>query len=327
MKLAIVGTGVMTKEVLPQLGGWGWQPVALCGTPRSAAETARLCAEHGVLAGYSDVAEMLAKTEADAVYIAVPNHLHAPLARQALEQGKNVILEKPFSSNDRESAALAALARQKNLFLFEAISTLYLPNYQKTKEWLGKIGKIKLVSCNFSQYSRRYNAFCAGEVASTFDPAQSGGALMDLNVYNLHWLLGLFGAPKQLSYAANVERGIDTSGVLLLEYDGFRAVAIGAKDCSAPCRYTIQGTAGYIQMESPANACRDATLHLNDGTQERYAQNPASRLEPEFRFFAQQIAAGDRRACDALLDHSLAVSRALTQARRSAGIRFPADAG
>ena len=59
---------------------------------------------------------------------------------------------------------------------------------------------MKLVQCNFSQYSSRYDAFCAGETPTSFDPARAGGALMDLNVYNISYVVGLFGEPNQVHY-------------------------------------------------------------------------------------------------------------------------------
>ena len=325
MKLGIVGTGIIAKEVLPLLRGWGWEPAALCGTPRSKDEVEQLSKENNIPAVYCDYAEMLAKADVDAVYIAVPNFLHYSFIKQALEAGKNVIVEKPMTSNYREAQEMEALAKEKNLYLFEAITTVYLPNYLKTKEWLSRIGDIKIVSCNYSQYSRRYDAFRSGEVLPAFDPAKSGGALMDLNLYNLHYLLGLFGEPKSVRYAANIERGIDTSGVLTLDYGAFQAVSIAAKDCAAPWRYTIQGTDGYIQMETPANFCLDVKLHLNDGTEETFAENPDSRLEPEFKYFAAEIASGKRDNCYERLAHSVTVSKVQTEARLDAGIRFPAD--
>ena len=113
---------------------------------------------------------MLTDADIEAVYIAVPNFLHNNFAMAALEAGKNVIVEKPMASNAREAVELETPAKKKNLYLFEAISTLYLPNFLKTKEWLSMVGDIKIVSCNFSQYSRRYDAFRSGETLSAFDP-------------------------------------------------------------------------------------------------------------------------------------------------------------
>ena len=325
MKLGIVGTGTIVEEALPLVSDWGWQVSALCGTPRSQAKVTELCERNRIPAGFTDYAEMLKNADMDAVYVAVPNFLHFNFARQALEAGRSVIVEKPMTSNYGEARKLETLAKEKRLFLFEAITTVYLPDYLKTKEWLSRVGDIKIVSCNFSQYSRRYDAFRNGEILPAFDPAKSGGALMDLNLYNLHYLLGLFGEPEKVCYAANMERGIDTSGVLTLDYGTFQAVSIAAKDCAAPWRYLIQGTNGYIQMDTPANFCREVKLHLNDGTEETFSGNPESRMEPEFRYFASAMQSGDYDGCYNRLAHSITVSKAQTEARLGAGIRFPAD--
>ena len=325
MKLGIVGTGMIVQEALPLLPAWGWQASALCATPRSQAKAAELCKQNRIPADFTDYAEMLQKADMDAVYVAVPNFLHFSFVKQALEAGRNVIVEKPMTSHYGEARKLETLAKEKSLFLFEAITTVYLPDYQKTKQWLSRIGDIKIASCNYSQYSRRYDAFRSGEILPAFDPAKSGGALMDLNLYNLHYLLGLFGEPRAVRYAANVERGIDTSGVLTLDYGTFQAVSIAAKDCAAPCRYLIQGTKGYIQMDAPANVCRDVKLHLNDGTEEQFSGNPENRMEAEFRYFADAIQSGDYGGCYERLAHSVTVSKVQTEARLGAGIRFPAD--
>lgn len=325
MKLGIVGTGTIVEEVLPLVSDWGWQVSALCGTPRSQAKVTELCERNRIPAGFTDYAEMLKNADVDAVYVAVPNFLHFNFVRQALEAGRSVIVEKPMTSNYKEARKLETLAKEKRLFLFEAITTVYLPDYLKTKEWLSRVGDIKIVSCNFSQYSRRYDAFRNGEILPAFDPAKSGGALMDLNLYNLHYLLGLFGEPEKVCYAANMERGIDTSGVLTLDYGTFQAVSIAAKDCAAPWRYLIQGTNGYIQMDTPANFCREVKLHLNDGTEETFSGNPESRMEPEFRYFASALQSSAYDRCYERLSHSVTVSKVQTEARLGAGIHFPAD--
>ena len=323
MKLSIVGTGQIVQTLLPHLSEWGWEPAAICATERSAGKARELADQYGCPAVYTDYPAMLA--EAETVYLGVPNHLHARMARQALDAKRHLIVEKPLTSNLREAETLAEEAKKNRLFLFEAITTVYQPDFAALKAQLHRVGTVKLVSCNYSQYSSRYDAFRRGEVLPVFDPEKSGGALMDLNLYNLHWLIGLFGAPEEAAYRANIERGIDTSGVLLLRYPGFQAVSIAAKDCAAPSRYLIQGTEGCLEQNTPANLCGEVTLRLNNGGEETFHTPVRHRMEMEFRAFADQIRSGDLEACYAMLAHSLEVSRIQTNARLSAGIRFPAD--
>ena len=325
MKLGIVGSGKIVQEFLPWLASCrAFEVAALCSTQRSADKAAALCAQYGVPLHVTDYGQLLAAV--DVVYIALPNLLHTSYAKAALEAGRHVIVEKPLAPCAGEAAALSALAHRKGCFLFEAVTTQYLENYRKLRQLLPRVGQVKLVQCNFSQYSSRYDAFCAGQTAPVFDPQQAGGALMDLAVYNVSYIVGLFGEPQQVHYAANVEKGIDTSGILTMDYRSFKAVSIAAKDCAAPPRYVIQGTRGYLLQKSTANFCGPVTLHLNDGREEHFSLNgKRPRCAAEFEVIAHAIATGDQELCSGMLETSLAVSRVLTAARQTAGIKFPCD--
>lgn len=236
MKLGILGTGMIVREFLPWLTGADspFTVQCICSTQRSAEAAGELCEQYGIPQHTTNYFELL--QDVDVVYLAVPNNQHARYAKVAIEAGKHVIVEKPMAINALQAEELANLARRRKVFLFEAMTTQYLENYNKIRELLPRVGKVKLVQCNFSQYSSRYDAFCAGETPVSFDPARAGGALMDLNVYNISYIVGLFGEPNQVHYTANIERGIDTSGILTMEYNSFRAVSIAAKDCGAPAR-------------------------------------------------------------------------------------------
>ncbi len=325
MKTGIIGTGFIVKEVLPYFKEWGITAQALCATKRSEEKGQELAAEYQVAEVYTDLDEMLAKADIDTVYVAVPNHLHHDMAKKALMAGKSVIVEKPIASNDTETRDLIRAAEEKDVFLFEAVTTLYLQNYAKVRSWLERIGEVRIVTTNYSQYSSRFDAFMEGTVLPAFDPQKSGGALMDINIYNLNYIIGLFGRPQGVSYRANVERGIDTSGIVTLDYEKFQAVAIGAKDCGAPTNNVIQGTKGYILQTSPAGRCEEVTLHLNDGTTETYDAKPAHRMEDEFKAFMRMMENNDKETCFKMLRHSLTVSEVATAARRDAGVVFAAD--
>lgn len=324
LRLAIVGTGSICEVVAPQVGACGWEISAIASTPRSFSRARELCERLGGVP-FDSYETMFAEAKADAVYVAVPNHLHFEVSSRALDAGFNVICEKPLCSNVAEARALAERAQAARRLLFEAVMPLHLPNFAKLCEWLPRVGEVRIVTGNFSQYSRRYDAFRRGEVLPAFDPAKSGGALMDLGLYNLHWAVGLFGAPERATYAANVERGIDTSGIATLDYGSFKASLICAKDCQAPASYCIEGTKGYLLQSRPASLCGPVTLHLNDGTEETFDGNPATPYEAEFRDFARIISEGDEAEAERLLAQSLAVAAVQTEARLSAGVRFPSD--
>ncbi len=328
MKLGIIGTGLIVKQFLPGLAQMdGLELVGIQSTKRSFQKAEELCSAYGIPHAVMDF-DALCSTGMEAVYIAVPNHLHYEFCKKALQAGIHVIVEKPMTSQIEEARELTELAKEKGLLIFEAISTLHLKSYDKVRQWLSRIGEIKLVQSQFSQYSRRYDAFRKGELPPVFDPSMSGGALMDLNLYNLHFILGLFGEPERAEYFANVEREIDTGGIGVLKYPGFTAAAMAAKDCGGPRGAVIQGTKGCIRTEEAVSILGPVKLELLDGTTEFFSDEYSTREQyfiPEFQDFIRAVRKQDREYAYDLLEKSLAVSRLMTGMRRNAGIWFPAD--
>ncbi len=326
MKLGILGAGMIVKEFLtitPYLKEL--ELTALYGRKSSEEKMKELQKKYEIRNLYFDYDELL-ESDVDTVYIALPNNLHFEFAKKGLEAGKNIILEKPMTSTYKEAFLLSNMARERGLLLFEAITTQYLPNYKKIKEMLPALGDIKIVQCNYSQYSSRYGSFQEGRVLPAFDPGCSGGALMDLNIYNIHYAVGLFGRPRSVEYYPNIERGIDTSGILILAYDGFQCVCIGAKDCKAPIANNIQGNQGCIYQDSSTSTCEKFELLMNNGTSTVINENQyVHRMVGEFLEFSEMISNRDLEKCYKMLDLSLIVSEILTIARNKSGIVFPAD--
>jgi predicted dehydrogenase len=196
------------------------------------------------------------------------------------------------------------------------------------------------VQLDFSQYSSRYGAYLRGEDPNVFSPAFSGGALMDLNYYNLNFVTGLFGSPGSIRYFPNRgPNGIDTSGVLVMEYDGFVCTAAACKDSAGPNFVQIQGENGYLHSPSTSSNLRDGvTLRLGNAAGGNPAGNTGGNAEEFFNLqknpnalfyeildFAEAFASGDRSRCDAPLEESLLAARLVDRVRRDAGIRFDAD--
>ena len=228
MRLGIIGNGMIVRMDLPDLKKLdGVEVAAILGREQSLPKVKELCAAYQIPHAESRM-ERLVELGVDTVYIAVPNHLHYDYALRAMELGLNVLLEKPFASNEGESVRLRDYALSRGRFLFECVSTPYSPAYRKLEELLPQIGALRGVEARYAQRSSRYDAFCRGEIQPVFDPACSGGAMMDLNLYNLHLVVGLLGAPTGERYRAVIERGIDVRGEVTLDYPDFQAVCMVA---------------------------------------------------------------------------------------------------
>ncbi len=325
MKIGTVGTGAIVEDFLT--GIEQVENVECTAVFSRKEETARALADKfNVKSIYTDYDELLSDGDVDFIYIASPNSLHFKQALQALQKGKHVICEKPFTSTVEEAKTLIELARDKELFLFEAITTIHFPNYKKVKEHIGRIGDLKLVQCNYSQYSSRYDKFLLGEVTNIFSPEFSGGALADINIYNLHFVIGLFGSPREVKYAANIAgNGIDTSGIVILRYDDFICECTGAKDTYSPNFAIIQGTKGYIRVNSPVNSCTSFEIGTGDSVETHNYHAGSNRFVYEIKEFADIYENSDYKKCYGLLDHSLTVTETAVRARKDAGVVFAAD--
>ncbi|MCD8299558.1 MAG: Gfo/Idh/MocA family oxidoreductase [Clostridiales bacterium] len=315
MKLGIMGTGKIVLEALPVLDMMRPEKCFLMGREHSAGRTRLLCQQY-CLDGYFLTPEELLAADVDTVYIALPNNLHFPFAKQAIAARKNVILEKPAAPTAAELEELAEDARLAGVILLEAMSTHYLSAFISIKKKLPSLGEIRMADFQFCQYSSRYDDFLKGKIAPAFDPACLGGALMDLNVYNLHALVSLFGMPMGAVYYPNMQQGIDTSGAAVLDYGTFKAVAIAAKDARAPTHSVICGENGTIHITMPANKIDRYEIIDRDGNAEVHDfRDGIHRLFYEFCEFDRIIRDHDMKKAEEMMRVSLDAAKLLERLR------------
>ena len=249
IKVATIGSGIIVDRMIQAIQSTKDMHLQAVYS-RTLQKAKEFANKHQVETYYDDIDAMLADPQVNTVYVASPNSLHYEQSKKALLAGKHVICEKPFCSTLQQAEELFEIAQKQGVFIFEAITNIHTPNFKIIKESLSRCGDVKLVQCNFSQFSSKYIAYKNHEQRNVFDLDFDGGAITDINVYNLHFVTGLFGKPQSCTYVANIGyNGIDTSGVVLLKYPGMLAICTGAKDCSSPnCAY-IQGDAGTIRMD------------------------------------------------------------------------------
>lgn len=314
MKISIIGTGMIANETAGVLRheARGITISSICA--HSNTERAiQMADKFHINKVYDDYAELLRSDDCDFVYIALANTAHYAHAKAALEAGRNVIVEKPITITYPEAAGLIGLAREKGLFLFEAMSLLHTPNFEWMKSQLPKVGPVRLIQANFSQYSSRYDRYLRGDIAPSFNPGCGGGALMDLNIYNLNAVIGLFGKPQHTAYFPNRGyNGIDTSGVVLLDYGDKKAVCTAAKDSSSPSYLTIQGEKGYLKMTGTPNEFASVELHTADDSHTFNLNQYSSRLTHEFMAFKDMWEQNDHDAMETYQNISLKVMETLS---------------
>ena len=169
MKLGIIGSGKIVKEVLPVLNGIDSIDIVAI-TARNEEKLKALSDDYGINKYYLDIDELLKDSEVEVVYVALPNELHFEVMKKAIEAGKDIICEKPFTSNAYETEQIIEQASKEDVIVLEALTNRFIPNAVKVKEILPKLGDIKIIFFNYSQYSSRYDNFKKDIIEPVFTP-------------------------------------------------------------------------------------------------------------------------------------------------------------
>lgn len=325
IRLGTIGSGMIVHSILNNVkvtDGIRLEAVY----SRSREKGNALAAQYGAGKVYTDMDAFLADEEINFVYIATPNLLHYAQAKKALLAGKNVILEKPFTTRAEQAKELVEIAKTRHLFLVDAVPPAFLPNLEILREQLAKIGRIRLVMSNYSQYSSRYDQVLAGEKPNIFNPEYAGGCLMDINFYNVYLNIALFGKPEQAVYYPNIYPGLsDTSGSMVLRYNGFVSQNAGAKDTWGVNFFQIEGEKGYIYIPNGANGIQSVRVVTKASDETYNVQDNPDRWFYEVQNVTKLVLADDYDAIYRRLDTMILVIETLEASRKAAGIFFPGD--
>ena len=203
--------------------------------------------QYGASHSFGSYGDLAAGDTCDAVYIATPHPCHAAPTRMCLEAGKAVLCEKPFTVNAAELEPLIGLARERGVFLMEAMWTRFLPIMDVVRGWIdaGRIGAPRIVQADFG-FRCGWNP-----EGRALNPDLAGGALLDVGVYTLSFSNWVFGAsPTAVSGFATIgETGVDEQMAATMQYPGGElASIISAVRTSTSHMATIFGTDGRIQV-------------------------------------------------------------------------------
>ncbi len=273
-------------------------------------------AEHGgrIFSGYSS---LIASDEIDAVYIPLPPALHFKWAKAALENGKHVLLEKPFTTSLKDTAELIEIAKKKSL----AVHENYMFVYHSQLDWIknklaeGTIGDIRLIRIDFGFPFRGANDF-------RYNKALGGGALLDCGGYTVKlagMLLG--GTAKVTASQLNSKDGfeVDIYGSATLTNDeGLTAQVSFGMDNSYKCSLEIWGSTGTIFTNRILTAPDgfEPTVIIKQGNDEQSYTLPADdTFEKSIGYFSSCIDSEAIRTahCDEIYRQSEMVDRIIKE--------------
>lgn len=245
LRWGILGTGWIARQMTADLKIHG-SPVTAVGS-RTQANADAFAAEFGIPSSHGSYEALVADPEIDVVYVATPHPSHVRDATMALEAGKHVLLEKPYTINAAEARAVADLARERGLVVLEAMWTRWMPHMIRLREIIaaGTLGDVRTIIVDHNQ---RLSQDPAHRIQ---DPALGGGALLDLGIYPVSFAWDVFGAPRTIhAISSPTATGVDRQTAMLFGYaDGQQAVLQTASDTQGPNTAAIIGTAARVEID------------------------------------------------------------------------------
>ena len=261
VRWGILSTGRIAKAFATALKSTPDAVLAGVGS-RTLAGAEAFAASHGGTA-YGSYEALVAAPDVDLVYVGTPHPLHFDNVRMALEAGKGVLCEKPFTMNRAEAEQLVALARAKKLFLMEAMWTRFMPALAEVRSIIasGEIGPVHQVTAELGFKSD------AGPEHRLFNLALGGGALLDLGIYPLSIAVALLGPVTQVTAQADLgPTGVDEqTGFLLRHRDGGMSVCSCSLRARLPSELTIAGERGHVRMNTMFHHTQAVTVVRADG--------------------------------------------------------------
>jgi predicted dehydrogenase len=262
------------------------------------------------------IEEALDQNGVQGVYIATMANNHFAAAKECLERGKPVLLEKPFTINKAEADELVRIAKEKKVYLAEAMWTWFSPVARQIKSWLagGEIGELTHITISY-----------AFPVTWLFprllDPNLAGGALLDCGVYPLTYLYNLLGNPESILCEGVIKNGVDVEENITLRYpNGFSvSVVISIIKNRGGENVAITGTTGSIECPS-FHMANKANL-IQRGHKTVFKGNGG--YDNEFSIVADEIVSGKRESEYVPLKATLDVMEIMDECRRQMNFRYP----
>lgn len=273
-------------------------------------------------ASYRSLAE---DPEIDAIYVSTPHPMHCRDTLLCLNADKPVLCEKPFALNAREAETMIRRARDRDLFLMEAMWTRFLPAIAQVRQWLAEdaIGEVRNMTADFG-FRANFNP-----EGRLLNPELGGGALLDIGVYVVSLASMVYGKqPDRVAALADIgTTGVDEQTTMAFRYESGAMAALScAVRTDTPRAVSILGTQGNIRIPTPFYDAYAVTLNV-DG-EEPVTIEPA-RVENGFKYEIEEagrcLREGRQESATLPLDETLAIMRTLDAVRAEIGLEYPME--
>ncbi len=247
LNFSILGAGNISKKMAKTISMMPDKAVPFAIASRDIKKAKRLADKYGFLKAYDSYEKMLEDPEVDVVYVASPNSWHYEHVKLCLKHNKHVLCEKPFAINEKQAAELFETAKEKNLFVGEAMWTVFLPYNLELKKLIsdGIIGDISFIQVSFGSDMTRTERLTSPDLA--------GGALLDLGVYAIAFMKTFFGKDIKSIKSSPVflESGVDGKSCTVLTYSDGKMAALSS-DMTAILgnKAVIYGNKGRIEVDN-----------------------------------------------------------------------------
>jgi predicted dehydrogenase len=322
VRWGILGTGKIAKAFANALKDTPGAVLAGVGS-RGLASAQAFAAEFGG-AAYGSYEELAQARDVDLIYVGTPHPAHADNVRMALEAGKGVLCEKPFTMNRRQAEELVALARAKNLFLMEAMWTRFMPALAEVRRVVesGEIGRVTQVIADLG-FKADF-----GHEHRVFNPVLGGGALLDLGIYPLSIAVALLGPVESVAAHAEIgPTGVDEqTGFVLRHSKGGLSICSCSLRARLPSELTVAGERGHVRMNTMFHRAQTVTVAREDGIARTVPTPFLGNGYVHEAIEAQRCwQAGLIESPGMTHDDTLALMGVMDEVRRQIGVRYAAD--
>ncbi|MDE6267493.1 MAG: Gfo/Idh/MocA family oxidoreductase [Muribaculaceae bacterium] len=322
MRVGIIGTGWIAEKAAITLQGMEKCEAYAVGS-RTSEKAESFAEKWGIPKSYGSYGELIRDPEVDLVYVATPHSHHYDVTREALLSGKPCLVEKAFMANYRQAKEIVDLARERGVFLAEAIWTRYQPVVGMVRNLIaeGRIGKPQMITATLG--------YSMGEKPRIMRADLCGGALLDLGVYALNFVRMFTTGDVSMidGHCVKSYTGMDlTNAITIITADGVLSNVQSSARCVGDNIGVIAGTEGNLIVDNINNP-QKITVNTRDRVHVEDIQVPRQITGYEYQFYAcrEAIAEGLTEPREMPLDETLYIMRLMDGLRKKWGVRYPMD--